>query len=298
MSGMTIGLDWLTNMTKFMCQKCFRSLQIMNTRYMPKKYRGGGSGYCIKLVDGKEIYDSTNDHNLPYDVEHIYPDYSIYYGKVDEIEETAYGFMSRGCPRGCDFCHVKSKSSDGINSRKVADLSEFWHGQKNIQLCDPNTLACKDWKDVLQQLIDSKAWVDFNQGVDIRLMTEEKARMLGKVKLKNVHFAYDRFQDQKMIEPKFRTLKEQTGWGRNKVQVYVLTNFDTTPEQDLDRIYFLRSLDFSPYVMIYDKEHVPKGSYHRHLQRWCNNRFLFWGIDNFDDYEPWKKSSGYRKIVV
>ena len=69
------------------------------------------------------------------------------------------------------------KDKEGLKSCKVADLSEFWNGQKNIQLFDPNTLACKEWKSILQQLIDSKAYVDFNQGVDIRLMTEEKAQM-------------------------------------------------------------------------------------------------------------------------
>ena len=129
-------------------------------------------------------------------------------------------------------------------------------------------------------------------------MTEEKAEMLSRIKLKTVHFAYDRYQDKKIIEPKFKTFRNVSGWGRSKVQVYVLTNFDTTPSQDLERIYFLQSLDFSPYVMIYDKDHTKKGSFVRHLQRWCNNRFLFWSIDNFDDYEPWRKSAEYRKIKI
>lgn len=257
----------------------------------------GGSGYCIELVNGKEVYHKERDIDLPYEIEHIYPDYSIYFGRIKDMEQTAYGFCSRGCPRGCDFCHVKDKPADGRCSHKVADLSEFWHGQKYIELCDPNTLACKDWKDIFQQLIDSKAYVDFNQGVDIRLMTKEKAEMLSRIKLKTVHFAYDRYQDRKIIEPKFRTFREVSGWGRSKVQVYVLTNFDTTPSQDLERIYFLRSLDFSPYVMVYDKEHIHRGGYYQHLQRWVNNRFLFWSVDSFDEYEPWLKSPYYRKII-
>lgn len=254
-----------------------------------KEVQRGGSGYCIKLVDGKEVYDKEKDTPLPYEIEHIYPDYSIYYGKVDGIENTAYGRLTLGCPRGCKFCHTGVK--DGLRSHKVADLSEFWNGQKNIVLIDQNILACKDWKDLLQQLIDSKANVDFNGGLDARLVTKEKAEMLGKLKIKTIHFAYDRWQDKEFIEPKFRTIKEFTGWDRHKVQVYVLVNFDSTPEQDLERIYFLRSLDFSPYVMIYDKDHCPKGSFHRHLQRWVNNRILFWKIDNFENYEPWRKAN-------
>lgn len=134
----------------------------------------GGSGYCIDLVDGKEVYNKSKDIELPYEVEHSYPDYSLY-----GIEDTAYGFLSRGCPRGCSFCHVAEK--EGRKSTRVADLDEFWNGQKNIVLCDPNILACKDWKDLLQQLIDSKAWIDINQGLDIRLMTEEKAEMIKQI---------------------------------------------------------------------------------------------------------------------
>lgn len=118
----------------------------------------GGSGYAIRILNGKEVYDKSKDPSLPDEIEHMYPDYDLY-GIVD----TAYGFMSRGCPRGCDFCHVKDK--EGRCSVKVADLSEFWNGQKRIQLCDPNTFACKDWKEIVQQLIDSGAEVDFNQGL-------------------------------------------------------------------------------------------------------------------------------------
>ena len=254
----------------------------------------GGSGYCIELENGKEVYHKERDTGLPYEVEHIYPDYSIYYGKVKDIEDTAYGRLTLGCPRGCAFCHTGVK--DGLRSHKVADLSEFWNGQKNIVLLDQNILACKDWKPLLQQLIDSGAYVDFNGGLDARLITKEKVEMLGKIRIKTIHFAYDQYEDKKTIEPKFRTIKELTGWGRSKVQVYVLVNHTSTPEQDLERIYFLRSLDFSPYVMIYDKDHTKKGSFVRHLQRWVNNRFLFWSIDNFDDYEPWRKSAEYRKI--
>ena len=66
----------------------------------------GGSGYCIDLVDGKEIYHAERDRQLPPEIEHIYPDYSLY---PELTKDTAYGFMSRGCPRGCNFCHVAAK---------------------------------------------------------------------------------------------------------------------------------------------------------------------------------------------
>lgn len=105
----------------------------------------GGSGYCIHLVDGKEVFDQSKNKELPYEIEHIYPDYSLY---PSLTKDTAFGFLSRGCPRGCDFCIVGKK--EGRCARKVADLSEFWDGQKNIVLCDPNILACRDCEDLLQ----------------------------------------------------------------------------------------------------------------------------------------------------
>lgn len=237
----------------------------------------GGGGYCISLVNGKEAFDKTKDKPLPEEIEHTYPDYSLY-----GIEDTAYGFLTRGCPRGCDFCHVEAK--EGRASRKVADLSEFWRGQKNIVLCDPNILACKEWKSLLQQLIDSNAWVDFNQGLDIRLMTQEKAEKLKQIKVANYHFAWDRYEDKEKVLPKFKMFKEITGIDYRKLAVFVLCNFDTTFEQDLERVYTLRDLGFHPYVMLYDKQHIPKGHNLRKLQRWVNNRSIFAKCKTFEEY--------------
>lgn len=238
----------------------------------------GGSGYCISLVDGKEVYDKSKDIDLPQEIEHIYPDYSLY-----GISDTAYGFLSRGCPRGCSFCHVKEK--EGRRAYKVANLKEFWNGQKNIVLCDPNILACREWKDLLQQLINSQSWVDINQGLDIRLMTEEKAEMLKQIKTKNLHFAWDRFEDKDKILPKFKMFKEITQIDHRRLGVYILCNFDTTIEQDLERIYTLRDLGFQPYVMLYNKEAIPHGHDLRKMQRWVNNRIVFAKCRCFDDYK-------------
>lgn len=235
----------------------------------------GGSGYAIKLVDGKEQYDKSMDHNLPDEIEHIYPDYELY--GIDY----AIGFLTRGCPRGCGFCHVASK--EGKCSYKVADLSEFWNGQKNIVLCDPNILACKDHLSLLQQLADSKAKVNFNQGLDIRLVNDRNIELFKEIRLDGIHFAFDRWQDKDIVEPKLRQFAKETGYHRNKgkVMVYILTNYDTTIEQDLYRIQLCRELKFSPYPMIYDKEHCDP--IYRKLQRWCSN-FIFWSVPTFEEY--------------
>lgn len=242
----------------------------------------GGTGYAISLIDGKEAYNKSKDLPLNQEVEHIYPDYSLY---PEQTKDTAYGFLTRGCPRGCSFCHVASK--EGQCSVKVADLSEFWRGQKHIVLLDPNTLACPNWKDLLQQLIDSKARVNFNQGLDIRMMTEEKAEMLSQIKLDAIHFAWDRYEDKEIIQPKFKMFRSKSKVCSHNLQVYVLCGDKEKRirEEDLERIYWLRNNGFAPYVMLYDKEHIPKGHELRKLQRWVNNRFVFWSTPRFEDYK-------------
>ena len=86
----------------------------------------GGSGYHIHLLDDLE-YWAGEDETLPDEIEHIYPDYGLY-----NIKDQAFGFLSRGCPRQCQFCHVKTK--EGTRAHKVANLTEFWHGQKEITI--------------------------------------------------------------------------------------------------------------------------------------------------------------------
>ena len=237
----------------------------------------GGSGYCIELVDGKEIYHKENDKDLPQEIEHIYPDYSLY---PEYTENCAYGFLTRGCPRGCGFCVVASK--EGRCSHKVADLSEFWNSQKNIVLCDPNILACKDHMDLLQQLVDSKAYVDFNQGLDVRLMNDRNLELLKQIKIKSIHIAFDDYKQKDVIIPKMRLLREKVSWDHHKISCYILTNFDTTIEQDIERIQLCRELNMSPYPMIYDKEHCDP--IYRKIQRWCNS-FIFWKCPTFEDYK-------------
>lgn len=236
---------------------------------------------AARVIKGGTGYGT--DNALPYDVEHTRPDYSLY----PQFTGIAYGFLSRGCPRNCGFCIVSGK--EGRKSVKTADLSEFWDGQKEIKLMDANLLACADHEHLIEQLAQSRAWVDFTQGLDIRLVNRDNISLLNRVRTKAVHFAWDNPNEdltghfQRFLD--FTTVKNS-----RKRRVYVLTNYGSTHEQDLYRVNTLRAMGFDPYVMIYERPTAPPIT--RHLQRWVNNKRIFYTVNDFNDYLPVKRRCG------
>ncbi len=225
----------------------------------------GGTGYGL-------------DNKLPDEIEHQYPDYALY---PELTKDMAYGFLTRGCPRHCGFCIVGDK--EGLCSVKVADLSEFWRGQKYIKLLDPNLLCCRDRLELLEQLAGSGAYVDFTQGLDIRAINQPIVELINQIKVKEIHFAWDNPEDDllPMFEfyKKYATHKPHGNWAT----VYVLTNYSTTLEEDLMRIYALRDMGYMPDVRVYDKPNAPREI--RDLQRWCNNRRIYKSCPRFEDYK-------------
>lgn len=248
----------------------------------------GGTGFAITIEDGKEVYHKDRDPNLPYEVEHIYPDYSLYPALT---ENTAYGFLTRGCPNNCGFCIVSKK--EGLQSRKVADLSEFWRGQRYINLLDANLLACREREELLRQLIDCGAWVDFSQGLDARFVTREIAYLLKQIKTKLVHFAFDFMKNEKSIVRGLKIYKDICKVSDDRTVVYILTNYDTTFDEDYYRVNKVRELGYLPDVRIYRKSTAPQIL--RDLQRWCNNRILFRSCE-FMDYVPRADGKTIREL--
>lgn len=219
----------------------------------------GGTGYGL-------------DNKLPDEIENECPDYSLY----PQFSE-AYGFLTRGCPRNCPFCIVAQK--EGRKSLQVSDFDNFYRGQKVIKLLDPNITACINREQLFRQLIDSKAWVDFTQGLDIRLI-DGVEKLILQMKIKMLHFAWDNPDED--LTSCFIRFKKISGIDDRRLRVYVLTNFNSTHEQNLYRVYKLREMGYDPYIMIYEKESAPEIT--RHLQRWVNNKFIFRSCEKFEDY--------------
>jgi hypothetical protein len=252
----------------------------------------GGTGFDIVVKNGREKYikgvNATSDYvwtdgkieyqgELPPEIEHIYPDYKLFGIKK------AIGFTTRGCPNACGFCLVSCK--EGVKSVKVADISEFWRGQKEIDLMDANLLACPEHEEIIRQLIDSKAKVNFNQGLDARFINDDNAKLLSKVKVKMMHFALDLPKNtDKVIQGLVTYRKYNPHVDPRNISVYVLTNYNTTFEEDFERIKRLQEIGLTPDVRIYRKETAPQIT--KDLARWCNNRYIYRSCPDFMDYIP------------
>lgn len=234
--------------------------------------------YCIsadEIIRGGTGYDLKS--RLPEEIEHVYPDYGLY-----GVRGEAYGYLTRGCPRACAFCIVSDK--EGRASKKVANLNEFWRGQRVIKLLDPNMLASCEADALLQQLAESGAYVDFTQGLDARLLTPDNIKALNHVKIKMLHFAWDFMNETDAVlrglelYAKIGTVKDE-----RKRRVYVLTNFDTAHSDDLYRVETLRKMGYDPYVMIYNKPSAPRET--RRLQRYVNNKIIWRSCESFEKYK-------------
>jgi hypothetical protein len=244
--------------------KVFDFTDDIDTAIMADEIIMGGTAYSLTTV-------------LPAEIEHTYPDYAL-----NGVTDTAYGFLTRGCPRECPFCIVSRK--EGSESRVVADLPEFWRGQRNIKLLDPNLLAAPEAEYLLVQLAASNAWVDFTQGLDIRLLDETRAALLRRIKAKMIHFAWDNPHQDLTVQ--FMRVKNWLGYDYRKLTVYVLTNYNSSHAEDVYRVETLKTLGYSPYVMIYNRDSAPRQT--RQLQRYANNKIILRTCPTFGEYDPAK----------
>lgn len=214
----------------------------------------GGSGYSLEI-------------KLPPEIEAIKP-------------RINYGFTTRGCIRNCKFCIVPKKEG-GI--RTVGDLLDLWDGQaKKIVVMDNNILALPEhFELVCQQARNSHIKVDFNQGLDHRLLTSEIVDLMVSISHTEYRFAFDHPSYLPSVERALRLLRQG---GINRCNWYMLVGFDTTPEEDLMRANYLRDRNQRAYVQRYETHYF--APFYVGLARWVNQPHLFVGMtwQEFLDY--------------
>lgn len=247
---------YFNNYHKIFVSKVFTYDNSSITPYLRKEMIIGGSGYDINT-------------KLPDKIEHIYPDYDLY--NIDY----AIGFITRGCIRNCPFCIVPEK--EGL-IHKNANIEEFWKDQSKILLLDNNFLAYKNHIKELEKLIETDVKIDFNQGLDIRLINDKNAKLLSNLKKwngKDIRFAFDNLNLEKIIRKKTKILKKHN---IRRSHFYVLIGYDTTPKEDFKRIKILKELGHIPYIMPYNKKDI----YQKAMRRYINRHF--YKVINFQTY--------------
>lgn len=219
-----------------------------NDNYLRDKMIKGGSGINLKT-------------ELPKEIEHIKPDYSLYNLNY------SLGFTTRGCINNCPFCVVPKKEG---KIREHAEVKEFKNPNSNIVvLLDNNFLALPSHIEKLKKYIKNKWIMDFNQGLDFRLINDENAELLSKVKhYKQLHFAWDLMKNEKGIKKGLDIITKYVKPYR--ILVMMLCGFDTTLEEDFYRFKELLRYKVDPFVMVYNNKKDSKKL--RDFARWVNKR--------------------------
>jgi len=225
-----------------------------NAPYMHSGMEIGGTGWDMGV-------------SLPDDIEQITPDYSIYPDAPANI-----GFTMRGCRFRCDFCVVPKKEGRPISTNTIGDLMVL--DTNRLILLDNDPFGNPNWKDRLGEIKDRKLRVNFSQGINIRIITEEQAEALASVRFTNLRdtknqatFAWDRPKDERLILRGIERCKA-AGIKPWQMQFFVLIGFNSEPAEDLHRVQMLLDQGCDPYVMPYDKTI----HYQRAFARYVNAR--------------------------
>lgn len=223
-----------------------------------------------KTVMGGTGFDFMN--RLPIEMETADISYSLYPKCNYHI-----GFSMKGCRFACKFCCVPKKEGRPYKYNTIDELLTNTKGGNRLMLLDNDFFGGPDWKENLNRISQLKLKICFIQGLNIRIITDEQAALLSKCNYQNsrfnqkyLTFAWDRYNDGKLVRDGIQTCNKN-GIRSNHMQFFVLIGFDTTHEQNMERVMTLRSLGCMPFVMPYNKN----DPYQRSFTRWVNHRATF-----------------------
>lgn len=246
----------------------FRWVEITNAKQLDV----GGSGVDLKKT-------------LPEHISKCGCDYSIY-----PENDTSYGFISRGCIRNCNFCIVREK--EGL-LHQVAEPHDIIR-HKKVKFLDNNFLALKNHKEILVDLIQMKETkIQFNQGLDIRLIDDENAELLSKLNYMGEYiFAFDNLNLFDVVNEKLAVLKKYISkdW-RIKFFLYCHPDMDITNDVYV-RIMWCKEKKVLPYFMrdisCWDSKNAQT---YNDFSAWCNQP----GIFKTHDYETFCRKRRINK---
>ena len=236
-----------------------------------------------KVVLGGTGFYEDGGPSLPCEIEHHMPDYDLYAPwinrRVSEGIKPSYfsdymnfsiGFATRGCFRKCSFCVNRKYNRVQFHSHITEWLSP---NRKYIYLWDDNIMAYSGWRDVFEELDKIGKPFQFRQGLDIRLMTEEKAKVISQSKYYgDFIFAFDYIKDKDLISSKLELWRK---YCEKETKLYVLCAYESQDAKDIEntfeRIRILFEFGCLPYIMRYEKyKDSPNEGLYIQLARWCN----------------------------
>lgn len=251
------------------------------TAYDADRIVRGGTGYDIKS-------------QLPDEIDRLQPDYSIY---PHIPSDTAYGFLTRGCPNRCPWCVVPRKEG---RIRPYMDCDEIAiEGRTKLVLMDNNILAAGDYAvSQLEKIIERGYRVDFNQALDARMVDDRFARLLAQCKWidRRIRFGCDTPAQVKHCE---RAISMINGYGyRGEYFLYTMLNDDFRECYERIHYWWVRNheqrakhaLNIYPYAQPYrdpDNPRRPVPEWQKDVARWVNKHQVFQMTD-FADFEPRK----------